>query len=179
MQDYQFLEKVNTFAETQQATVQANKRDKRALLARKVQQVAKLAEFHFLPETFSRAKLNRSRISRITITKSSAASVDGAQLQESEPLPESTRVQQMVWTVDLVPKGRPSDVKTVHGIADSEALSAVLGDLAAARIFLKLESRKERIEEPLFEVPPGRWADSLYSILQGTRFIEYPTFVYE
>ena len=170
-QDYQFLEKVNSFAEVKQA-VKVQKRDKRAQLARKFQQVAKLSEFHFLPETFSRAKVNQSKISRIT------AEAKQTGKESDEPESNSSRTQQMIWTVDLV--SRPfSESKTIHGVADSEPLSSILGDLPVNRLFLKVESRKERIEEPLQEIPKEKWSESLYSVLQGAKFIEYPTFVYE
>ncbi len=169
VQDYRFLEKVNTFADAK-PVAKVNKRDKRIILARKFQQIAKLAEFHFLPETFSRAKQNQSKISRIT----------GGLKQESEgPESGSSRSQQMIWSVDLLAKDSSVPVKTVHNLLDSESLLTVLSELSVKRLFLKLESRNERLEQSLLEITQEKWSDPLHSVLQGTRLIEYPIFVYE
>ena len=177
VKDYQFLERVNSYTASTQQQPDGKKRDKRALLARKIQQVAKLAEFNLLPETFSRAKANQTRIVRV-----SKAAKEG----ESSEEPESSlsRSQQMIWTVGLVRKSpaesqTQTQAQTIHGVSDSDPLSALLADLSVERIFLRLEGKKQRSDQKLLEIPRERWNESLYSVLQGSSLIEYPVFVYE
>lgn len=172
VKDYSFLENVNSFTEKKREK-KTKIVDKRSQEAQKIKKIAKLDEYNLLPESFTRSKQNQTRIVKYHAKKT-------IQSEDQTPDSASTRTVQISWSVAFQEKDSKNDPILLHNILDTVSLQSLLLEANIANVkslFLKEESTKERAN--VSEISSERWNDSLYSLLQNKKIIEYPVFIYE
>lgn len=185
LRDYSFLEGMSSYVETLESPSntategQAAKgherqsRGGRAALFRRIQRLGRLAELHVLPESFSRAKRNQTRIIR----------VDGGAREEGETVEErSSRKSRVAWSLDIVRADsldaltdKNADCRTMHNVRDDTRLESLL-EGRVTRVFLKNESRQS-VAGRFVEIARTRWTEPLSLVLHNARCVEYPVFV--
>lgn len=171
IKDYSFLESVNAFTE-QKREKKSKIVDKRSQEAQKIKKIAKLDEYNLLPESFTRSKQNQTRIVKYHAKRTSES-------EDQVPEAASTRTVQISWSVEFQEKTAKKDI-LLHNILDIVSLQSLIQEAKIDNIkslFLKQESTKEH-SNPL-EIPSPEWNQSLYSLLQNKKIIEYPVFIYE